>query len=96
MKRKKNGQTEKMKNGKNQRKSKMEKIEKWKMNKKKRKTEGNPSLLSAIAGGYRTHFIDRTDAEFKETIKKRAEKVGTSDASIHALQDQEKQVRGDL
>ena len=28
--------------------------------------------------------------------EKRTEKVGSSDASIHALQDQEKQVRGDL
>ena len=34
-----------------------------------------------------------TDAEFKETVQKRTEKVGSSDASSHALQDQEKRAR---
>ena len=41
-------------------------------------------------------FIDPADSEFKETIKKRAEKVGSSDASSNALQDQEKNVQGNL
>ena len=40
-------------------------------------------------------LTDPTDAESKETTKTRR-KVGSSDASIHALQDQEKQVRWDL
>ena len=40
------------------------------------------------------YFIDPADAEFKG--KKRAEKVGSSDASSNALQDQEKKVQGNL
>ena len=43
-----------------------------------------------------TYFIYPTDAQFKETITKRAEKVGSYDASSRALQDQEKQARGNL
>ena len=43
-----------------------------------------------------TCFIYPTDAQFKETITKRAEKVGSYDASSRALQDQEKQARGNL
>ena len=40
------------------------------------------------------YFIDPTDAEFKETIQKCAENVGSSDASSNALQDQGKNVQG--
>ena len=42
------------------------------------------------------YFIDPTDVAFKETSRKCAEKVGSSDAHSHALQDQEKQARGNL
>ena len=42
------------------------------------------------------YFTDPTDAEFKETMKKRAGKVGSSDASSNALQDQAKEVQGNL
>ena len=38
------------------------------------------------------YFIDPVDAVFKETVHKCAEKVGSSDASSNALQDQEKNV----
>ena len=43
------------------------------------------------------YFTDPADAEFKETIfKKSAEKVGSSDASSNALQDQDRNVQGNL
>ena len=41
-----------------------------------------------------TYFIDPLDKEFKETIKKNAEKVGSSDASSNVLQDQRTRVQG--
>ena len=42
------------------------------------------------------YFIDSKDEELKETILKCAEKVGSSDASSNALQDQRRKVQGDL
>ena len=42
------------------------------------------------------YFIDAADAEFKETILKRMEEVGSSEVCSHALQDQDSQARGNL
>ena len=42
------------------------------------------------------YFIDPADAESKETIEKCAEKVGSSDPSSFALQDEEKKVQRNL
>ena len=42
------------------------------------------------------HFIDPADAEFKEMFKDGAKKVGSSDASSNALQDQENKDQGHL
>ena len=42
------------------------------------------------------YFIDPADAEFKETILEKQEKVESSDASNNALQDQKTRVQGDL
>ena len=42
------------------------------------------------------YFIDPVDAVFKETLQKCAEKVGSSDTSSNALQDQVKNVQRNL
>ena len=42
------------------------------------------------------YFIDPADAESKETIEKCAEKVGSSDPSSYALQDEGKKVQRNL
>ena len=36
------------------------------------------------------HFIDLEDGEYKETIKKLAEKIGSSDGGGYALQERDK------
>ena len=42
------------------------------------------------------YFIDTADEEFKETIKTRTKKVGSSNASSNALHDQRSKVQGNL
>ena len=67
--------------------SKREGKEKWALE--------NPMLDNArrFRGVY---FIDPADEDFKETVEKCAEKVGSSDARSYALQDQVKRVLGVL
>ena len=64
-------------------------------NEKQKRAIQKPKLDNArrLRGIY---FIDPADEEFKETMKKSAEKVGSSDASSNALQDQERNVQGNL
>ena len=63
--------------------------------KQRNERKNKPKLENAgrLRGIY---FIDPEDAEFIETMKNCAEKVGSSDASSNALQDQGKKVQGNL
>ena len=57
---------------------------------------GKPKLENArrLRGIY---FIDPADAKLKESISNKARtKVGSSDASSNALQDQEEKIQGNL
>ena len=60
-----------------------------------RKTIEKPKLDNARRSRG-IYFIDQADSEFKEAIQNRAKKLGSSDARIHALRDQENTVQGNL